>query len=140
MHRSEVHRLLGTPEGSYPIWDGSGTTDHWSEGRIIVGYDLDQAVKHVGFGPGGCEVSLRGAPLWSLDDQPDPNPTLLRLDPVPVESVGILVYPAIGVSTSGYHDGDDAQLSLTTSPAGVWDDVVRRAYRPDLGRYQSPEA
>ena len=27
MNRSEVHRLLGGPEASHPIWDQSGTTD-----------------------------------------------------------------------------------------------------------------
>src|SRR5215204_3303021 len=93
MYRSEVHRLLGPPEASHAIWDGSGMTDYWNESRINVGYDNDGAVKHVGFCPGGCELLLRGTPLWSLDEQPDPNPHLLRLDPTPVESVGILIYP-----------------------------------------------
>jgi len=136
MPRAEVHRLLGPPEASHPIWDGSGTTDNWNESRVNVGYGTDQAVKHVGFSPGGYELSLRGVPLWSLAEQPDPNPALLRFDPAPVETVGILVYPALGVSTSGYHDGDEAQLSLTASPAGTWDDVAREGRRPDLSRYQ----
>jgi hypothetical protein len=137
MHRSEVHRLLGPPEASHPIWDGSGTTDYWNESRINVGYNNDGVVMHVGFCPGGCELSLRGARLWSLEDQPDPNPYLLRLDPTPVESVGILVYAGLGISTSGYHDGDEAQLALTASPAGTWDDVVKKAEIPDLRRYRS---
>ena len=136
MPRVEVHKLLGPPEASHPIWDGSGATDYWNESRVNVGYGTDQAVKHIGFCPGGCELALRGVPLWSLTDQPDPNPAMLRLDPAPVETVGILVYPALGVSTSGYHDGDEAQLSLTASPSGTWDDVVREGGRPDLSRYQ----
>jgi hypothetical protein len=136
MRRSEVHCLLGPPEASHPIWDGSGTTDYWNKSRINVGYDNDGVVKHVGFCPGGCELSLRGTRLWSLEDQPDPNPYLLRLDPTPVESVGILFYPALGISTSGYHDDDEAQLALTASPAGTWDDVVKEAKRPDLSRYR----
>jgi hypothetical protein len=32
-----------------------------------------------------------------------------------VESVGIRIYPAPGISTSGYHDGDEAQPALTAS-------------------------
>ena len=135
MYRSEVHRLLGPPEGSHPNWDGSGTTDFWNESRVNVGYGTDQTVKHVGLGPGGCELSLRGDPIWSLNDQPDPNPALLRLDPAPFETVGILVYLALGVSTSGYHDGDEAQLSLTASPAGTWENLPREGSRPDLSRY-----
>src|SRR6516164_11190212 len=87
MHRSEVHRLLGDPEASIPIWDRSGSTDFWNESRIHVGYDNDGIVKHVGFCPGGCELLLRGALLWSIDEQPDPNERLLQIDPSPVESV-----------------------------------------------------
>jgi hypothetical protein len=136
MHRTAVHRLLGPPEASHPIWDGSGTTDYWNQSRINVGYDNDGVVKHVGFCPGGCELSVCGTLLWSLDEQPDPNPHLLRRDPAPVESVGILIYPALGISTSGYHDGDEAQLALTASPAGTWDDVVKDAERPDLSKYE----
>ena len=49
--------------------------------------------------------------------------------------VGILVYSALGISTSGYHDGDEAQLSLTASAHGTWEDVVREGRRPDLSRY-----
>src|SRR5262245_48760965 len=123
MSRAEVLRLLGTPESSYPIWDGSGTTDHWHKLGINVGYDNDRVVMHVGFRPGGCELYLRGNLLWSAEEQPDPNEKLLRIDPAPVQSVGILIYPALGISTSGYHNGDENQLSLAVSPVGTWDDV-----------------
>ena len=140
MHRLEVHRLLGPPEASHPIWDRSGTTDYWNESRINVGYDNAGTVKHVGFSPAGCELSVSGALLWSLDEQPDPNPHLLRRDPSPVESVGILIYLALGISTSGYHNGDEAQLALTASPIGTWDDVLQDAERPDLSKYKLQEA
>src|SRR5215831_15641166 len=105
MRRSEVHRLLGPPEASNPIWNRSGTTDYWNQSRINVGYDNDGVVNHVGFRPGGCDVSVCGTLLWSLDQQPDPNPDLLRRDPAPMESVGILIYPTLGICTTGYHDG-----------------------------------
>jgi hypothetical protein len=136
MHRSEVHRLLGPPEASHPIWDESGTTDYWNHSRINVGYDNAGIVMHVGLCPGGCELSLRGTLLWSLEHQPDPNPPLLRLDPTPVESVGILIYPALGISTTGYHDDDESQLAVTASPSGTWDDVVKRAGCPRLSKYR----
>lgn len=137
MQRADVHHVLGPPEASHPIWDKSGTTDFWNESRINVGYTNEGVVNHVGFCPGGCTLLLRGVQLWSLAGQPDPNPALLRLEPTPLESVGILIFPALGVSTSGYHDGDEAQLSVTVSPAGRWDDVVKQARRPNLGRYRS---
>jgi hypothetical protein len=136
MHRSEVHRLLGPPTASDPIWDGSGTSDYWYECRFNVGYDNGGLVKHVGFCPGGCELSVCGTLLWSLDEQPDPNPQLLRRDPSPVESLGFLIYRGLGISTAGYHDGDSAQLALTASPIGTWDDFVKDAKRPDLSKYE----
>ena len=136
MHRPEVHHMLGQPEASHPIWDRSGTIDYWNESRINVGYDNAGIVRHVGFCPGGCELSVCGTLLWSLDEQPDPNPHLLRRDPAPVESVGILTYPALGISTSGYHDGDEAQLALTASSIGTWDDVGKDAEHPDLSKYK----
>ncbi len=136
MFRAEVHGLLGTPEASHPVWNRSGTTEYWNKSRINVGYDNDGVVRHVGFCPAGCELLLRGTLLWSLNEQPDPNEQLLRIDPTPVESVGILIYPALGISTTGYHDGDENQLALAISPAGEWDDVVRDANRPDLSKYR----
>jgi hypothetical protein len=136
MTRLEVHEFLSTPEASQPIWDGSGTTDFWSQSRIIVGYDNNGIVKHVGFRPGGCNLSLSGALIWSIEEQTDPNFQLLRIDAAPVESLGILIYPAIGISTTGYHDGDENQLCIAVSPAGTWDDVVKTADRPDLSKYR----
>lgn len=136
MSRAEVHRLLGPPDASHPIWDGEGTTDSWIDPRFNIGYDGGQAVNHVGFCPGGCDLALCGVPLWSQIEQPDPNSALLRLDPTPLEMVGILFYPALGISSAGYHDGDESQLSLTTSPAGTWDDFLGEGCRPDLSRYK----
>jgi hypothetical protein len=137
MHRDEVHSLLGRPEASRPHWNKSGTTDYWNESRINVGYGNGGTVMHVGFGPGGYALSLSGRQLWSIAEQPDPNPLLLQLDPTPLESVGILIFSALGVSTSGYHDDDEAQLSVTASPAGTWDDVLKKARPPNLERYRS---
>jgi hypothetical protein len=137
MNRDEVHASLGRPEASRPIWNKSGTTDYWNKARINVGYDNAGTVTHAGFGPGGYTLSLRGRQLWSIAEQPDPNPLLLLLDPTPLESVGILIFPAIGISTSGYHDDDDAQLSVTASPPGAWDDVLKKARPPNLERYRS---
>jgi hypothetical protein len=136
MARSEVHGLLGTPEASNPIWNESGTMDYWNESRIIVGYDNNGIVNHVGFRPGGCKLSLRSTLIWSIDEQPDPNVHLLQIDSAPVESVGILFYPSLGIGTTGYHDGDENQLCLSVSPAGTWDDVLKNAKSPDLSKYR----
>lgn len=136
MNRAKVHELLGTPEASHAIWDRSGTTDYWNESRVNVGYDNQDIVNHVGLAPGGCELFLNGNVIWSVETQPDPNGELLHLDPAPLETMGILVFTALGISTGGYHDSDDAQRSLTVSPAGAWDEILRDSKRPDLKKYR----
>jgi hypothetical protein len=136
LHRADVHRLLGEPEASHPIWNSSGTSDFWLRSSFNVGYGNDDIVNHIGFSPGGCELSLCGTLIWSLAKQPDPNPQLLQYDPMPVESYGILTYLTLGISTSGYHDGDEEQLSLTVSPIGTWDGLIKDVHRPDLSKYQ----
>jgi hypothetical protein len=120
MARPEVHNLLGPPKRSFPIWDGSGTSDHYWPERFTVGYDNAGMVKHVGFSPGGVELLIQGQVIWTLTDQPDPNPILLALDPDPVESVGIWVFLRIGVTTAGYHDNDRSQRAFTVFPHDTW--------------------
>jgi len=88
-------------------------------------------VDHVGFCPGGFELLLLGADLWSAAQQPDPNPTLLRHDPAPLESLGFLVLSQLGTTTTGYHDDDENQRALTVFPRGAWDKFLQNAHRPD---------
>jgi hypothetical protein len=136
MHRDEVHALLGKPDVSRPVRCNTGIADYWRRSPVNVRYDTGGAVQHVGFVPGGFNLSLRGLRLWSLMEQPDPNPVLLRLDPTPLDCLGILVFPALGISTSGYHDDDDAQRSVTISSTGTWDKALQTGRRPNLEKYR----
>ena len=42
-----VHPVLGLPEATIPIWDGSGTSDYWKRSRVNIGYNNDGVVDHV---------------------------------------------------------------------------------------------
>ncbi len=123
-------------EATHPIWNRSGITDYWNGSRVSVGYDNHDTANHVGLIPGGCELSLLGTTLWSSDVQPDPNWELLKSDPAPLEELGFLVFTAVGVGTTGYHDGDDGQRSLSVSPAATWDEVLKDAKKSDLKKYR----
>jgi hypothetical protein len=135
MSRMEVHQLLGQPESSQTVWDGNGTIDYWNGSLVNIGYDLTEMVNHIGFAPGGCELRLLDSLLWTTVNQPDPNPELLRRDADSVESVGILYFRDLGISTTGYHDDDVSQRAIAVSPRGAWDDVLPRSLRPDLQKY-----
>jgi hypothetical protein len=134
MARPEVHNLLGPPHRNVPIWNGSGTSDHYRQEHFNVGYDNAGMVKHVGFAPAGVELLIQGQVIWTLTDQPDPNPILLALDPDPVESVGFWVFLRIGVTSTGYHDNDRSQRAVTVFPRDTWSVATRPA---DTSRYRN---
>jgi hypothetical protein len=135
MHRDQVRRLIGAPEGSTTIWDKSGTADFWLRSCVNVGYDNNAIVNHVGFCPGEFELWLNASIIWSAEEHPDPNPLLLRADPTPGERLGFLVFNRLCVTTTGYHDDDESQRALTVFPPGKWDEHLAKATMPDLRRY-----
>jgi hypothetical protein len=129
--RATVLEILGAPAVAgkgYDIWG--------SRGEINVGYDRDGAVIHVGLGPGAFELRLNGELIWGPSSHADPNIILLRLDPEPLERVGFLVFPELGIATAGFHDDDPSQYAFTVFPRGEWDDRLTRAQRPDLTKYR----
>lgn len=137
MARDQVHRLLGQPESSNPIWDGSGVSEHYNASRYNVGYTNSGTVNHLGFSPGGAELSILGRPLWKPDDQSDPNPVLLVLDPAPLECVGFWFFMAIGVTTTGYHDDDTSQRAVTVFVrGGKPTELLADAQPADTSRYR----
>ena len=92
-------------------------------------------VNHVGFGPGAIDLSIEGRPIWSTEDQPDPNPTFLALDPAPVTTVGFWIYLRLGVSTTGYHDDDEGQRAIAVFPTSRAERFIARAIPADTSRY-----
>jgi len=61
----------------------------------------------------------------------------LALDPDRFELPGFLVFPRIGVTTTGYHDDYPSDQALTVFPEGAWDKYLPRASAPDLSPYRS---
>jgi hypothetical protein len=136
MRRAEVHKLLGSPESSFPIWDGSGVSESYARSRYNVGYDNTGVVNHIGFSPGAIELTIQGQPIWTPDEQPDPNPVLLALDPDPMEFVGFWFFVVIGVTTTGYHDDDRSQRAVTVFTRGSKAELLERATAADTSRYR----
>lgn len=137
MHRDDVRRLLGTPETSGPIWNKSGFSEGYRRGGYNVGYDNNWVANHVGFGPGAIDLSIEGRPVWSADEQPDPNPIFLAMDPAPVTTVGFWIYLRLGVTTTGYHDDDEGQRAIAVFPPGRAGWFMTRATPADTSRYRT---
>ena len=137
MTRDEVHRLLGPPESSNPVWDGSGISDHYSTARFNIGYDLTGCADHVGLCPGAVGLAIQGQVIWTPQLQPDPNPIFLAIDPHPVEFVGFWTFLQLGVTTTGYHDDDPGQRAVTVFPHGSKDKLLTEATPADTSKYRS---
>jgi hypothetical protein len=136
MHRDDVHRVLGAPEISSPIWNKSGYSESYLRGGYNIGYDNEWQTNHVGFIPGKIELSIEGRTIWSPDKQPDPNPILLALDPSPVTTVGFWIYLQLGVTTAGYHDDNESQLAIAAFPLSQAEWFMKRATPADTSRYR----
>jgi hypothetical protein len=131
MHRDLVRGIFGVPKSSNEMIDSWG-----SNLTINVGYDADGAVSQLGLGPGEFELTICGEFLWSPERHPDPNPVFLRLDAEPLERVGFLFFPKIGIGTTGYHDDDDSQLAISVYPRGALDKLLVKAKKPVLTKYK----
>jgi hypothetical protein len=134
MSRETVHQFLGMPKQSFPVWDGSGVTEHY-EG-FNVGYDLQNRVKHLGFTPGSLDLAIGGQTIWNRQRQSDPNSVLLELDPLPVEFVGFWIYLQLGVTTTGYHNDDPSQHAVAVFPQGGMDRFLEKTRAANTERYK----
>jgi len=136
MHQRDVHRILGRPERSSPIWNKSGFSEHYLGGGYNVGYNNAWIVDHLGFGPGAVELAIQARLIWTLAEQSDPNPIFLTLDPEPVEFVGFWFFLRIGVTTTGYHDDDPNQLAITVFTRDSTTELLAKAKLADTSKYR----
>ena len=96
-------------------------------------FDSSSRLREVSLIPGSCVAEMRGHEILRLGPEGpvlDLN-SLLRWDPEPREEVGFLVFFGLGLWTTGFHDGDEAQLSLGAFRRGAFDDMIdARVWRP----------
>jgi hypothetical protein len=130
----DSHSLLGAPQNISTIWDKTGFSHSWDVPNLNIGFSNENALKHVGFVPGGCSGSLNGTCIWTRESYVDPNPILLRFDPNPRECYGVLVYLEIGITTTGFHDDDPSERSLCIFTSGAYDDLRPKSPALDLSR------
>ena len=137
MSREEVHDILGSPETLGSLRSIKATNDEWSRYGLNVRYHLEGGVAHIGFRSGQCELRLADCVIWTPGEEIDPNWTLLSLDPAPRELLGFLIFTTLGVTTTGYHNGDLSQCALGVFSQGEWDLFLEHSTEPDLTRYKT---
>jgi hypothetical protein len=86
--------------------------------KIRVGYS-PTGVQDLSFCPDkSITVTFQGSDL--LNDNERFN-VLLKADEEPVERLGFLVFPKIGIAVTGFHDGKKSQRALTVYARGAFD-------------------
>jgi hypothetical protein len=114
MRPDQVASVLGPPDETG--YNSQGEVQEY-RGELAVRYDDAFGVVELAFGP-ALDVTLQGRQLFA---DGDPVSVLLAADPRPVECLGFLVFLSLGVTITGYHDGDVDQRALTVFRPGRWD-------------------
>lgn len=106
----EVNSLLGV--GDLPIKNPN--SDYFSVfiDKLRIHY-VDFRVVEITFLPSHHLLTLGGDVLIGPGQESNPLKILIAHDPKPIEDVGFIIFPNIGVAATGYHDGDVAQRAIT---------------------------
>jgi hypothetical protein len=121
-----VGELLAPPD-----WIDSNSRGERNEGRksgISIRYDVQNGgAVEAGFVPRTRDrIIYDGVDLCSA---PDVVRFLLERDPEPFEYFGFLVFAAIGLTATGFHDDDESQRAITVFKRGRWDWALATAER-----------
>lgn len=123
MSSHQIVQILGQP--SVVSKNRLGETTHNFE-HCAVGYDKDVGVSnYFGFTP-GWSLFYKSVNLF---DDPAAFRFLINEDGEPFEFVGFILLLKLGISLSGFHDGDKSQLAVNMYARGRYDQY-RNQFRP----------
>jgi hypothetical protein len=115
MQPAEVSLLLGPPD--VVDLNGLGELDQ-CHGLLRVAFGAhDEGVVEFGLTP-TCSVIIDGVSLFDADD---PIAVLIQFDPDPRLLFGFLVFQAIGITLTGFHDADVSQRAVCLFARGRFD-------------------
>lgn len=95
-------------------------------GETVVRYDRfgatisSHGVVEVYFLP-GANVSMLGIDVFN---DPKAFRELCKLDGNPKEFMGFIILLKLGITMTGFHDGDEAQKAITAFESGRWDQLA----------------
>lgn len=127
MTRADVQVVMGT--SPHPRLSRA-TRDHYD--CVGVNYDGDGLAAEFCLFPERMRVVFNGVVLLGDGCVPNPVPSLLVHDPEPVESLGFLIFPRLGVNVTGFHDGDESQLAFNVFRRGFWDEWLVSANKVNV--------
>lgn len=113
----EVAAFVGAPDRFFS--DPFGNRSE-SRSGFSLGYDADsgQLIEAV-FSK--CELFYQGENLFLISDVID---FLRKYDDSPQFAVGVIFFLRIGLSLTGFQDGDEDQKSISVTRRGHWDEFL----------------
>jgi|SRR6516165_4726061 hypothetical protein len=126
MSPKQVHELLGKPRFSRR--DASRLREIYRvcPALTFVGTDGQLKLVEIGFAKAAGEVIYGGANLFA-GEQMAVVQRLCGEDPNPREVIGMLVFPKLGISLTGFHTGPKESIAVTAFAPGRWDAQLARS-------------
>ncbi|WP_087723659.1 hypothetical protein [Pandoraea sp. PE-S2T-3] len=118
MSAGQLILAMGTPNRTSKNRRGELVFDY-PAARVVIALD-EAGVVEVGIVPNHGVVSVEGIPLFSPNDSTSFE-MLIEKDGAAYESLGFVVLLNIGITLTGFHDGDESQKALTAFARGRWD-------------------
>jgi len=112
MTNTEIAAIIGLPRVKMQNRKGEPDHDH---GFCAVGYDkITFRANFFGFSP-PSDICYKKVPIFN---NPDAFQFLISEDGQPLEFVGFILLLNLGISLSGFHDNDEAQLAVNIFEKG----------------------
>ena len=128
MTPDDVANLFNTPPKHSRITHKKERQDAWElNGKLLfVVYEAkSQGVVEVTLSP-AHHVWINNAKILGAGTSVNPIKYLQWLDNEPLEGLGVLVFSKISISTSGFHNNEKSQESLTVGAPGRFASILHR--------------
>lgn len=123
LSQREVKSLLGEPVRTSV--NRRGETDFQYPDTNVRFSSANLTLVEVGISP-STPATIKGVNLF---DDPDALNKLVALDRTASEYYGFIVLFHLGITMTGFHDGDDSQRAVTAFIRGRWDHL-RESMQP----------
>jgi hypothetical protein len=126
MSPKQVHELLGKPRFSRSDPGRLREIYRICPALTFVGTDGELKLVEIGFAGAAGEVIYGGANLFAGEHMAVVQ-RLCGEDPNPRQVVGMLVFPKLGISLTGFHTGPKESLTVAAFAPGRWDAQLARS-------------
>lgn len=121
MKQSAIEQLIGAPTMQKKGFSGE-TTEYRRDNGLLTTYDKNtHELVEIGFSRNILELEYENNMIF-VDPPIEIFKKLAKIDGAPYETLGFIVLLKLGITLTGFHDGDISQKAVTVFTQGRWDD------------------